>query len=301
MPEVSKGTTELKLTPTEFLKAITTAGGELRRTGDRLYLDTVGPIARELDEYFQQHKDDILLSLPDVQEAREALTDTAPAHLLAGADGRVTEASVAQCCQCGGRNWGPTAPAMPEVLPSGEEVLTEVWGCLDCKVRLEGTPAPPMPESADTIPPWAIPSPCPECGKPYRLFVPASPNIPGEPDQAVLICGKCGHTELACPECRRANIVVDAIGRYCVDCRKRSGQPTPTPEPGPCTEPALLPSRRHHLGEPEPPFPCPHCAHDTWLEGIYSWRCKACQHILMKPDGAWPKGLEEKSHFTEEL
>jgi hypothetical protein len=191
---------------------------------------------------------------------------------------------------------------VPEVLRSGAEMMIEVWGCLDCTARPEGTPVPPVPESAAAVPAWAIPSPCAACGKAYRLFVRGGPHIPGEPDRDVLICGQCGCTQPACSDCRGSNLVFDSIGGYCADCRWRPGQPKPESEPErePCTAPAPLPSRQHALGEPPPTFDCPKCATDAWLEGIYSWRCKACQHIEMKPDGPWPKDLEEKSHFTEE-
>jgi hypothetical protein len=176
-----------------------------------------------------------------------------------------------RCSACNGTNWGQTG-----TLPDG----AERWGCLTCAARPEGTLAPPVPESADAIPPWAIPSPCPECGKPYRLFVPASPHIEGEPDRPVLICGKCGHSEQACPECKRSNVVTDALGAYCVDCRKRPGQPDPTPASR--TDPTPLPSRRHRLGEPPPTSDCPECGYHDWREAIYHFACKQCQHMEMK-------------------
>ena len=39
---------------------------------------------------------------------------------------------IARCPRCHGTRWGPTAPAMPETLPNGEQVMTEVWGCMTC-------------------------------------------------------------------------------------------------------------------------------------------------------------------------
>jgi hypothetical protein len=164
-----------------------------------------------------------------------------------------------------------------EVLRTGEEVSAEQWGCLICESQPEEalTPLPPEP-----APPGSVSNPCPKCEKPYRLYVPASPHLEHEPVHDVLICGKCGHTELACPECRRSNIVVDAIGRYCLDCRRRLGEPEKAPTPQ--REPSPLPARRHTLGETPPAFPCPSCGHNKWREGIYSWTCRQCQHIAMK-------------------
>jgi hypothetical protein len=104
-----------------------------------------------------------------------------------------------------------------------------------------------------------------------------------------LICSQCGHAELACRDCKGTHIVVDSKGLYCVGCRKRPGEPDP-PRPS-RTEPAPSPPSRHHLGEPAPPFPCPACNHQGWIEGIYSWRCRQCQHIAMKPEGPWPERI----------
>jgi hypothetical protein len=67
-----------------------------------------------------------------------------------------------------------------------------------------------MPKNG-SAPAWrSVKSPCPNCHKPQRLFVRGSPDIEGEPDQDVLICGRCGTTKPACPECWRSNLAADA-------------------------------------------------------------------------------------------
>jgi hypothetical protein len=270
------------LTPAELLEALDAADGQIRRVGDALRLSVTGPIAPELVIYFQQHKDNLLLSLPGLQEGREALPDAKPSHAPTGDHGRTHEPYIARCSQCGGARWGPIADPVPETLPNGEQELRETWGCLGCAARPEGSRPPP---ASEPIPPGSVSSACPKCSKPYRLFVPASPHIQGEPDQAVLICGKCGHTELACPECRHPNVVIDSLGVYCINCRRRPGQPEPEPESR--SGPPPLPPRRHALGETTPPFDCPACGYRDWRESIYSWACRHCQQSQLKPDGPW--------------
>ena len=61
-----------------------------------------------------------------------------PEHLLP--DGRQEptlspahrKGKLVACPACGGTNWGPTGRILREMLPSGCENETEVWGCLDC-------------------------------------------------------------------------------------------------------------------------------------------------------------------------
>jgi len=192
-------------------------------------------------------------------------------------NGRFHTASIAQCHQCHGTNWGPTGTSLTEILPSGEEVEVETWNCTGCVSCLEETRPPLAPEA---IPPEAIPSTCPQCDKRYRLFVEASPHIPGEPDQPVLICSKCGHSEQVCPECQCTNVLTDKMGMYCVDCRKRPGQPDPPPASR--TDPTPLPSRRYSLGATPPTSDCSSCGRHNWREGIYSWACRHCQYTEMK-------------------
>jgi hypothetical protein len=190
---------------------------------------------------------------------------------------------------CDVRNTTPLAPPVPGTLPNGEQVLRETWGCLGCATRSVGTPTSPAPEGERAIPPGTVSSPCPNCHKPQRFFVRASPNIQGEPKQDVLICGKCGRTEPVCPECKHTNVVMDSLGPYCVDCQKRPGQPKTAPEPEPRGDPLLLTSHRHRLGEQPPSFDCRTGGARDWREAIYHWACRGCQQIEMKPeDSAWP-------------
>jgi hypothetical protein len=41
-------------------------------------------------------------------------------------------AYIARCRWCGRSQWGPIADPVPEVLPSGRRVMTEIWGCRPC-------------------------------------------------------------------------------------------------------------------------------------------------------------------------
>jgi hypothetical protein len=153
----------------------------------------------------------------------------------------------------------------------------------------KGTPSL-QTSRGECTPPWrVVNSPCPDCHKPQRLFVRGSPDIEGESNQDVLICSKCGYIEPACLECQRSNLVTDALGIYCVDCRKRPGQPKTAPEPVPRGDPLPLTSHRHRLGEQPPPFDCRTCGPCDWREAIYHWACRGCQQIEMKPeDSVWP-------------
>lgn len=237
-----------------------------------------GVMTDSIRETIREHKAEFVRVLLNAQDAPEALPAVRPVRPYAAGNRDDVAAYIARCTLCGGSRWGAVAPPIPETLPSGEQITTEAWGCLDCLDRPEGPPPPPVPDTIRALPPGAIDSPCPQCKKPHRLFIPGSPQIEGEPNEPVLICGQCGNTELACPECKGVNIVVDAIGPYRVDCRKRPGQPQPAPRGDPLpTSPS-----RHTLGETPPTFDCSDCGRNDWREAIYSWSCRQCQHIAMK-------------------
>ena len=69
------------MTATELLAAITAAGGELRRMGDRLSVDISAPLAPELVGYLHELKGELLSFLAqDPQGASEVLPSVFPDH-----------------------------------------------------------------------------------------------------------------------------------------------------------------------------------------------------------------------------
>jgi hypothetical protein len=184
------------------------AAGIHVKIDDEVLSITGPPTAKALVNELIACKHEILSLLLGRQDAPSAVSDAFPSHPIAAGDERPLAPYIARCSQCGGARWGPTGTLLTETLRTGEQVQTEVWHCLNCASQPEATRPPAVPE---TIPPGSVESPCPQCNKSHRLLVQGSPHIPGEPDRDVLICGKCGHSELACPECKRSNEVQNSI------------------------------------------------------------------------------------------
>jgi hypothetical protein len=130
----------------ELLTQAQTAGIQVETDGETLRI-TGPPTAKALAKQLIARKDDILsLLLPDPQDTREGPFEGKEARAFDPGDGRAHAAYIAQCSQCGGTRWGPTAPPVPETLRSGKQVMTERWGCLDCASQSGRKRESPLPQ-----------------------------------------------------------------------------------------------------------------------------------------------------------